>query len=68
MMLVVVLGFVFNTVVPSQVIHNWIPTLLTVGLDPHLSYTITLKTGTPQGCVLSPILYSLSPLAAYLHS
>lgn len=28
-------------------------------LGPYLSSTITLSTGTPQGCVLSPMLYSL---------
>ncbi|GAA6107961.1 thymidylate kinase isoform X1 [Tachysurus ichikawai] len=31
----------------------------TVKLGPHLSPTITLSTGLPQGCVLSPLLYSL---------
>ncbi len=31
----------------------------TVKLGPHLSSTRTLSTGSPQGCVLSPILYSL---------
>lgn len=28
-------------------------------LGPHLSSTRTLSTGSPQGCVLSPLLYSL---------
>ncbi len=32
----------------------------TVKLGPHLSCTRTLSTGSPQGCVLSPILYSLN--------
>ncbi|CAI5682340.1 unnamed protein product [Oreochromis niloticus] len=31
----------------------------TVRLRPHLSSTHTLSTGSPQGCVLSPLLYSL---------
>uniref|UniRef100_A0A669B499 Reverse transcriptase domain-containing protein n=1 Tax=Oreochromis niloticus TaxID=8128 RepID=A0A669B499_ORENI len=31
----------------------------TVRLGPHLSSTPTLSTGSPQGCVLSPLLYSL---------
>ncbi len=31
----------------------------TVRLGPHLSSTLTLNTGSPQGCVLSPILYAL---------
>lgn len=31
----------------------------TVRLGSHLSPTLTLSTGAPQGCVLSPILYSL---------
>ncbi|KAF7658000.1 hypothetical protein LDENG_00019320, partial [Lucifuga dentata] len=31
----------------------------TVKLGPHLSTTITVSTGSPQGCVLSPTLYSL---------
>uniref|UniRef100_A0A669EXY2 Reverse transcriptase domain-containing protein n=1 Tax=Oreochromis niloticus TaxID=8128 RepID=A0A669EXY2_ORENI len=31
----------------------------TVRLGPHLSSTRTLSTGSPQGCVLSPLLYSL---------
>ncbi|CAF92499.1 unnamed protein product, partial [Tetraodon nigroviridis] len=30
-----------------------------VKLGPHLSATITLSTGSPQGCVLSPLLYAL---------
>jgi hypothetical protein len=32
---------------------------LTVKLGPHNSTTLTLSTGSPQGCVLSPLLYSL---------
>lgn len=43
---------------------TWIRNFLTnrpqtVKLGPHLSSTHTLSTGSPQGCVLSPILYSL---------
>ncbi|XP_055499201.1 UPF0462 protein C4orf33 homolog isoform X1 [Leucoraja erinacea] len=50
----------------SSPICNWILNFLTerlqaVRLGPHLSSTITLSTGTPQGCVLSPMLYSLFP-------
>jgi len=30
-----------------------------VRLGPHLSSTLTLSTGSPQGCVLSPLLYAL---------
>ena len=43
---------------------SWIKDFLTnrpqtVKLGPHLSSTRTLSTGSPQGCVLSPLLYSL---------
>ena len=43
---------------------NWILDFLTnrpqsVRLDNHTSSTITLNTGVPQGCVLSPFLHSL---------
>ncbi len=31
----------------------------TVRLGPHHSSTLTLSTGSPQGCVLSPLLYAL---------
>ena len=31
----------------------------TVRIGPYCSSTITLSTGSPQGCVLSPLLYSL---------
>ena len=43
---------------------TWIKDFLTdrpqtVKLGPHLSSTRTLSTGSPQGCVLSPLLYTL---------
>ena len=43
---------------------NWILDFLTnrpqsVRLDHLTSSTLTLNTGVPQGCVLSPLLYSL---------
>ena len=43
---------------------SWISDFLTnrpqkVKLGPHFSSTRTLSTGSPQGCVLSPLLYSL---------
>lgn len=43
---------------------TWIKDFLTnrpqsVRLGPHLSSTRTLSTGSPQGCVLSPLLYCL---------
>ncbi|KAK0152183.1 RNA-directed DNA polymerase from mobile element jockey [Merluccius polli] len=45
-------------------ICSWIKDFLTnqaqtVKLGPHLSSTQTLNTGSPQGCVLSPLLYNL---------
>lgn len=48
----------------SPLLCNWIQDFLTdrsqaVRQGPYTSSTITLSTGTPQGCVLSPILYSL---------
>lgn len=47
----------------TQMCH-WITDFLTnrpqsVKLGPHKSSTLTLSTGSPQGCVLSPLLYSL---------
>uniref|UniRef100_A0A3B3BNL8 Reverse transcriptase domain-containing protein n=1 Tax=Oryzias melastigma TaxID=30732 RepID=A0A3B3BNL8_ORYME len=43
---------------------HWIKDFLTnrpqqVKLGPHLSSTLQLSTGSPQGCVLSPLLFSL---------
>lgn len=48
----------------SPSISAWVKDFLTnspqcVRLSPHISSSITLSTGTPQGCVLSPMLYSL---------
>ena len=63
----------FNTIVPTKLITklrtlglntslcNWIlagrPQVVRVGN--HTSATLILNTGAPQGCVLSPLLYSL---------
>ncbi|KAF7650741.1 hypothetical protein LDENG_00121410 [Lucifuga dentata] len=61
----------FNTIIPNILINKmtphtcaWIKDFLTncpqtVKLGPHLSTTIMVSTGSPQGCVLSPTLYSL---------
>lgn len=32
---------------------------MTVRLGPHLSSSLSRSTGAPQGCVLSPLLYSI---------
>jgi len=45
-------------------ICHWIKDFLSnqpqsVKLGPHLSPTLTLSTGSPQGCVLIPLLYTL---------
>ena len=66
---------VFNTIVPSKLITNlktlelntslcnWILDFLTghpqVVKGGNKSATLILNTGAPQGCVLSPLLYSL---------
>lgn len=63
----------FNTIIPSQLINKlyalglnlstckWLLDILTNG--PYsfsfTSYTLTLSTVVPQGCVLSPFLYAL---------
>ncbi|KAF7642655.1 hypothetical protein LDENG_00253780, partial [Lucifuga dentata] len=61
----------FNTIVPSRLVRKpWSqqPTVSvdflsnrpqTVRLGPYTSPSLTLSTGAPQGCVLSPALYSL---------
>ena len=53
----------FHTIVPTVII-NWIldflnscPQVVSVGNN--TSATLILNMGCPQGCVLSPLLYSL---------
>ena len=48
----------------SQHICHWIKDFLSnrpqrVKVGPHLSSAVNLSTGSPQGCVLSPLLYTL---------
>lgn len=66
-MLFVDYSSVFNTIIPD-ILYNktctWIKHFLsnrpqTGRLGPHHSSTFTLSTGSPQGCVLSPLLYTL---------
>ena len=74
-MLLIDYSSAFNTIVPSNLITKqrtlglplqsslWILNFLTghpqvVRVD-NTSATLILKTGAPQGCVLSPLLYSL---------
>ncbi|KAK3506473.1 hypothetical protein QTP70_001255 [Hemibagrus guttatus] len=62
----------FNTIIPQHLIEklslqglcNWILDFLTgrhqsVRIGNSLSSTTTLRTGAPQGCVLSPLLFTL---------
>lgn len=63
----------FNTIIPQTLIHkletlglsyslyNWILDFLTNRRIIHniISSTIVLNTGSPQGCVLNPMLYTL---------
>ncbi len=64
----------FNTIIPQQLINelnllglnnslwNWILDFLTgrrVRVGRNTSSTTTLSTGAPQGCVLSPLLFTL---------
>ncbi|KAK3513309.1 hypothetical protein QTP70_010001 [Hemibagrus guttatus] len=48
----------------SPSLYQWISNFLTgrpqeVRMGRHVSASLTLSTGAPQGCVLSPLLYSL---------
>lgn len=48
----------------SQSICHWIKDFLTnrpqtIRLGLYLSFALTLSTGVPQGCVLSPLIYTL---------
>lgn len=49
------------SLLPSLFLYPGLPHQLpqSVRLGPHISPTITLSTSSPQGCVLSPLLYSL---------
>ena len=59
----------FNTILPNKLCNNstlcnWILDFLTnrtqyVRLGKHTFSTLTINTGAPQGCVLSPLLYTL---------
>ncbi len=61
----------FNTIIPQQLIHklvqlglntslcNWLLDFLTGRPQAVRVSTITLNTGAPQGCVLSPLLFTL---------
>lgn len=65
----------FNNIIPNTLVQKllylglsttflWIKNFLkdhpqSVRLGPHCSSTITLSTGSPQGCVLSPRLFTL---------
>lgn len=54
----------FTDLVFSPQICDWIYSFLThhpqtVKVGPHTSSTLSLSTGSPQGCVLSPFLYAL---------
>ncbi len=74
-MLFIVFSSAFNTIIPQQLINklsllglnnslcNWILDFLTgrtpVRVGHNISSTTTLSTGAPQGCVLSPLLFTL---------
>ena len=55
----------FNTIVPSKpALCNWVLDFLmghpqVVRVENNISTLLILNTGAPQGCILSPLLYSL---------
>ncbi|KAF7668524.1 hypothetical protein LDENG_00003040 [Lucifuga dentata] len=58
----------FNTIIPQKLMNislcNWTQNFLTgrpqsVRMGKNTSRTITLSTGAPQGCVLSPLLFTV---------
>ncbi len=47
----------------NTVLCNWVLDFLTnctqsVSLGKHMSSTVTINTGSPQGCVFSPLLFT----------
>lgn len=56
-------SFTFNIIHLKLSLSNWTLDFVTsrlqsIRLDNHSSSTLTLSTGAPQGCALSPLLYS----------
>ena len=69
-MLFIDYSLVFNTIVPTKLITklrtlglntslcNWILDFQVARVGINTSATLILNTGAPQGCMLSPLLYS----------